>query len=60
MKPAAPNYPLTVMHLLPALDSGGVERYVMSLCAALINAGHHAVIVSSGGRMVQELTTLGA
>lgn len=60
MKSAAPAHPLTVMHLLPALDSGGVERYVMSLSAALIHGGHRAVIVSSGGRMVQELTTLGA
>ena len=61
MKPAAPPaHPLTVMHLLPALDSGGVERYVMNLSAALIHAGHRAVIVSSGGRMVRELTSLGA
>ncbi|MBR4877664.1 MAG: glycosyltransferase [Rhodocyclaceae bacterium] len=60
MKSAAPAHPLTVMHLLPALDSGGVERYVMSLSAALSHGGHRAVIVSSGGRMVQELTTLGA
>lgn len=51
---------LTVMQLLPALESGGVERGTIEIAAALIAAGHKAIIVSGGGRMVAELEALGA
>lgn len=51
---------LTVMQLLPALESGGVERGTIEIAAALIAAGHKALVVSGGGRMVAELEALGA
>jgi len=51
---------LTVMQLLPALESGGVERGTIEIAAALIAAGHKAIVVSGGGRMVAELEALGA
>lgn len=51
---------LTVMQLLPALEGGGVERGTIEIAAALIAAGHKAVVVSGGGRMVAELEALGA
>ncbi|MHB8919832.1 MAG: glycosyltransferase family 4 protein [Halothiobacillus sp.] len=51
---------MTVMQLLPALESGGVERGTIEIAAALIAAGHRAIVVSGGGRMVAELEALGA
>jgi glycosyltransferase involved in cell wall biosynthesis len=51
---------MTVMQLLPALDGGGVERGTIEIAAALIRAGHTAIVVSGGGRMVPELAALGA
>ena len=51
---------LIVMQLLPALESGGVERGTIEIAAALIAAGHKAIVVSGGGRMVAELEALGA
>lgn len=41
---------LTVVQLLPALQSGGVERSTLEIAAALVRAGHRAVVVSAGGR----------
>ncbi|OZB77546.1 MAG: glycosyl transferase, partial [Halothiobacillus sp. 13-55-115] len=51
---------LIVMQLLPALESGGVERGTIEIAAALMAAGHKAIVVSGGGRMVAELEALGA
>ncbi|MEE7546886.1 glycosyltransferase family 4 protein, partial [Xanthomonas sp. Kuri4-1] len=43
---------LTVVQLLPALESGGVERSTLEIAAALVRAGHRAVVVSAGGRLL--------
>lgn len=51
---------LTVVQLLPALQSGGVERSTLEIAAALVRAGHRAVVVSAGGRLVQPLLEVGA
>lgn len=48
------------MQLLPALEVGGVERGTIEIAAALQHAGHRALVVSSGGRLVRELEQLGA
>ncbi|KTF38041.1 glycosyltransferase [Xanthomonas vesicatoria] len=50
---------LTVVQLLPALQSGGVERSTLEITAALVRAGHRAVVVSAGGRLVQPLLEAG-
>lgn len=50
---------LTVVQLLPALQSGGVERSTLEIAAALVRAGHRAVVVSAGGRLVQSLLDAG-
>lgn len=50
---------LTVVQLLPALQSGGVERSTLEIAAALVRAGHRAVVVSAGGRLVQPLLEAG-
>ena len=51
---------LTVMQLLPQLDVGGVERGTLQIAEALIAAGHRAIVVSAGGRLVPELEACGA
>lgn len=48
--------PLTVVQLLPALESGGVERSTLEINHALVEAGHRSVVVSAGGRLVDALT----
>lgn len=51
---------LTVVQLLPALESGGVERSTLEIAQALVGAGHRALVISAGGRLVPKLTALGA
>lgn len=51
--------PLTVVQLLPALESGGVERSTLEVSQALVDAGHRAIVVSAGGRLVPRLEALG-
>jgi glycosyltransferase involved in cell wall biosynthesis len=50
----------TVVQLLPALQSGGVERSTLEIAAALVDAGWRAVVVSAGGRLVPTLEASGA
>jgi glycosyltransferase involved in cell wall biosynthesis len=52
--------PFTVIQLVPALDSGGVERAVIEISQALVRAGHRALVVSAGGRLEPELSRIGA
>jgi glycosyltransferase involved in cell wall biosynthesis len=52
--------PLTVVQLLPALESGGVERSTLEIAEALVQAGHRAIVVSAGGRLVPRLRHVGA
>jgi len=51
---------LTVVQLLPALHSGGVERSTLEVAQALVAAGHRAIVVSAGGRLVPPLLDSGA
>jgi len=50
---------LTVMQLLPALESGGVERSTLEISCALVQAGHRALVVSAGGRLQAALEAQG-
>ena len=50
---------LTVVQLLPALHSGGVERSTLEIADALVRAGHRAIAVSAGGRLVAQLEAVG-
>ena len=52
--------PLTVLQLLPAMESGGVERSTLEVSAALVAAGHRALVVSAGGRLLPALRETGA
>lgn len=51
---------LTVLQLLPALESGGVERGTIEIAQALVEHGHRALVMSAGGRMTAQLQALGA
>lgn len=51
---------LTVVQLLPALHSGGVERSTLEIGRALVAAGHRSVVVSAGGRLLGQLLAEGS
>jgi glycosyltransferase involved in cell wall biosynthesis len=52
--------PLTVLQVLPALESGGVERGTLEVGAELVRRGHRSLVVSGGGRLVEPLERAGS
>lgn len=52
--------PLTVLQILPALESGGVERGTLEVGHYLANKGHRSLVISAGGRMVKQLLEEGS
>ncbi|RNL59910.1 glycosyltransferase family 4 protein [Zhongshania marina] len=52
--------PLKIVQVLPALNSGGVERGTVELARELVLGGHTSVVISSGGRMVDGLLAEGS
>ncbi len=52
--------PATVLQVLPALETGGVERGTVEIAQAIVQAGGLALVASQGGRMVGELARTGA
>jgi glycosyltransferase involved in cell wall biosynthesis len=48
--------PMTVLQVLPALVSGGVERGTIDMAEAIRAAGGRAIVASAGGPMTVELT----
>jgi len=46
---------LTVMQFLPELESGGVERGTLEMGRYLARKGHRSIVVSGGGRLVDQL-----
>ena len=51
--------PLTVVQVVPELNSGGVERGTLEVSSALVARGHRSIVVSGGGRMVESLERAG-
>ena len=49
----------TIVQLLPQLNSGGVERGTLEINRALVAAGHRSIVISGGGRMVDQLEAEG-
>lgn len=45
----------TILQILPALQSGGVERGTIDVAKAIKESGHKSLVMSKGGRMVKEL-----
>ena len=52
--------PLKIVQVLPALNSGGVERGTVELARELVRGGHTSVVISFGGRMVDGLVAEGS
>ena len=51
---------LTVLQVLPALNAGGVERGTLEIGKALVENGHRSLVMSGGGRMVEQLLAEGS
>ena len=51
---------LTVLQVLPALESGGVERGTLEVGKYLVEHGHRSVVMSAGGRLVEQLVREGS
>ncbi|WP_448102574.1 glycosyltransferase [Luteibacter jiangsuensis] len=51
---------MTVVQLIPALNSGGAERSTLEIGRALVQAGHRSIVVSAGGPMVAQLEAEGS
>ena len=50
----------TVLQVLPALGTGGVERGTIDVAAAIAASGGRAIVASAGGPLVRELERAGA
>ncbi len=46
---------MRIVHLLPEMDEGGVERHVLWLSDAQAKVGHDVLVVSAGGKLAQSL-----
>jgi len=51
---------MTVLQILPALDSGGVEKGTLEISAYLTKLGHRSIVISAGGRLVPQLEAEGS
>jgi glycosyltransferase involved in cell wall biosynthesis len=51
---------LAVLQVLPALETGGVERGTVEMAQAITKAGGRALVASSGGRLVTAIERAGA
>ena len=49
------NKKISVLQVLPDLNSGGVERGTLEVNKHLISVGCRSMVISNGGRMVKEL-----
>ena len=45
----------TILQILPALHSGGVERGTIDVAKAIKESGHKSLVMSKGGKMVKDL-----
>lgn len=54
-----PTRPATILQVLPALVTGGVERGTVDVATALMRAGCRAIVTSSGGPMQHEIERAG-
>lgn len=57
---SAANSALTVVQVIPDLQSGGAGTSVVQVAEALVTRGHRAIIVSEGGRLEEDLQRIGA
>ena len=46
---------MTVVHLVPAMEQGGVESVVRDLNRVVVGAGWRSVVISKGGRLADQI-----
>ena len=51
---------MKVVQVLPALELGGVERGTLEIAKALVENGDESVVISAGGRLVDQLEAEGS
>ena len=56
----SPARPLTVLITVPTVEVGAADEGAVDLAAILAGAGHHPIVVSTGGRLEQRVTDAGA
>ncbi|KAA0874364.1 glycosyltransferase family 4 protein [Nitrincola tapanii] len=51
---------MKVVQILPDLNGGGVERGTLEIAKGLVAAGHESIVISAGGRLVEQLEREGS
>ena len=51
--------PISILQVVPRLDTGGAERTTIDIARALTAAGYRALVASEGGRLEDELRRAG-
>ena len=51
---------MKVLQVLPNLNSGGVERGTVEFARELVHQGHQSLVMSNGGRLVEQLEAEGS
>lgn len=51
---------MKVIQILPELESGGVERGTLEVGKFLTEQGHESIVISNGGRLVEQLEAEGS
>lgn len=51
---------MRIVQILPELNEGGVERGVMELSRELVKLGHESIVISAGGKLVEQIKKDGA
>jgi len=46
---------MKIVQLLPELNEGGVERGTVELSCELVKRGHHSIVISAGGKLVEQI-----
>ncbi len=46
---------MKIVQLLPELNEGGVERGTMELSRELVKLGHESMVISAGGKLVEQI-----
>ena len=50
----------TILQVVPALISGGVERGTLEIAKNIARVGHNSIVISAGGPMVKSLEDSGS
>lgn len=57
--PTPKKHRLTILQVIPNLGAGGAEQTTVDVTAALVKAGHRAIVVSNGGPRVVDIQRAG-